>query len=152
MFEDFFENNEVKFNVKAFDRVVRRIKENGERFDMDIPLETIEKGSPGVYNSHLQEYLDPPCKAVGCFGGWTCVLNPLDKSIKGIRKNAARVANMDWTEVQGEAIQILGINEDEAETLFHANSWPEPFKEKLAQEKAKAEENKSLRKRGSIRL
>lgn len=128
-------NGEVKFNVKAFDRVVRRIKGNGERFDMDIPLETIDKGSSGVYSRQLDEFRNPPCKTVGCFGGWTCVLNPLDTSIKGIRKNADRVASMGWTLVQEEAIRILGITRDEAETLFHTNTWPSPFKEKYNEAK-----------------
>lgn len=134
MFED-FEDNEVKFNVKAYDSVVRRIKENGERFDMDTPLEVIDKGSSGVYNRQLEEYRNPPCKTVGCFGGWACVLNPLDTSIKGIRKNAARVANMGWDSVQKEAIRILGITENEAETLFHTHNWPSPFKEKYNEAK-----------------
>lgn len=165
----------VRFNVKAYDRVVRRIKENGERFDMDVPLEIVAKGSEGVRGRFIRAAVDhhrnPPCKTVGCFGGWACVLNSLDTSIKGIRRNAARVANMGWDSIQAEAIEILGITHAEAETLFHANSWPAPFtqqyaqaktikgqqraglarfaafrKEKLAQEKLRAKENKAFQK------
>lgn len=123
----------LKFNVKAYDRTVRRIKGEAKRFEMDTPLQVIAKGDSGVLDNRIRDrtgkdvYLNPPCKTVGCHAGWTCVLNPEDTTIKGVRKNAALISRMNWDEIKPRATQILGITEDEANVLFHLWKWPEPY-------------------------
>ena len=88
------------------------------RFNMRYAVEPVAGGQFGI----LKEQLDtPPCGTACCFGGAVYLLG---KRIKTMRRRS-----FEWDDVRPFATQYLGINEDQADRLFHTSNWPTHFRE-----------------------
>jgi hypothetical protein len=97
----------VPINEKLLRKVQQHILEEPKRFMMD---DVIFKGEPGedIYDGGLCWGL-PSCGTAACIGGWTLLLS----------KNSGA----DLSKAQ----KLLGLNEQQEETLFYVENWPGRF-------------------------
>lgn len=114
------------FNEKLYDKMVKHIAEEKERFDMLVPVELAnEQGKVVVYDFGNQYTLKPPCGTVACAAGWAVLLGEPGR----IRDKAKKWAKKDWDGVFSKARRLLGITGDEAYKLFHHKNWDYEYRQ-----------------------
>ena len=138
----------MEFNVKLFDRVVRRIAKNPRTFVMDEPIADVsrqKKQKKAIVGDAGVRFV-PSCGTVGCFAGWTDVLNRGRITKSNIQKTlVSSWYPSDFTggeSISDRAADALGITLGEAEELFYAHHWPEPFRTQYVTAKRKDQQVK----------
>ena len=133
----------MEFNVKLYDRVVRRIKNNPRTFVMDEPIADYSehKKKKKAISGDAGVHFVPSCGTVGCFAGWTDILNR-GKITKG---NIEETLHSPWKTfdlgsfegISVRAQKALGLTRNEADELFYHYRWPEPFRTQYVSAKRK---------------
>jgi hypothetical protein len=97
-------------NVELLRKVQKHILEEPKRVDMDV---WTKSGEPGTTTTICGfDVVFPSCGTVGCIWGW-----------------AAQLAGGNY--LQLDYWNVLSIDYDKANNLFHPNQWPKKFREAL---------------------
>jgi hypothetical protein len=106
-------NKKPKLNVTLLKRVLRHISKVPARFDMDVFSRDTD------YSAYYAGPTKPACGTQACIAGWALLLNA-GGTIKVWRKLLEReresTSGMNW---HNEAVKLLGITEQEANSLFY---------------------------------
>jgi|ERR1044071_6845858 hypothetical protein len=100
--------SEQRINVELLEKVVAVILEEPRKLDM------------GTWASDAEERIvnpdhRPPCGTVACIAGWACFIAKQERG-EPLPKGAELYAFYD--KARDEAMELLGLDEDEADLLF----------------------------------
>ncbi|UBF29918.1 hypothetical protein K9N68_37545 (plasmid) [Kovacikia minuta CCNUW1] len=153
-------------NLPAFQQFIDHISVHPEEFSMDMWIMGVDEVGNPLFKPTSKEL--NICKTVGCFAGTVCRLNipnlkPYFKKHETLNRYEevfdprsyvftladGSTINVEWSEVPGyegypysaAARNILGLTEDQAESLFYVCGWPKEFSEFYDYKNNPAEEN-----------
>lgn len=94
------------------------------QLDMDRWFGMDDHPYPSDFDIAREERFNPVhnCGTTACIGGWAVALNPPGKNEEDPEKGYHFALF-----VYDRAIDLLQITEEQAEALFHAEQWPDPF-------------------------
>ena len=116
-------------NVKLLREIKNAILEEPRRLSMDTWM--------GKAYNFLPNKDKAPCGTVACIAGHAVLINKLNeagKTFNARRFVLALVNQYDSFElgcdyVEDKAVELLCLTKDQADRLFHVESWPNEFKE-----------------------
>jgi hypothetical protein len=79
---------------------------------------------------------ESPCGIVGCIAGWTAMISG------ELKHEIVQKGGLSWGIVCKLAWQQLDINEDQCNSLFYVQYWPEPFRSRWYEHRTNREEAK----------